>query len=249
MVATRSNGKLEHARFNELPRFLRAGDLVVVNTSAQIPAAVAATRPDGTALELRLSTPMPDGRWLAELRLGAERFTGGEDGERLALPDGAHAELVVRYADSRRLWVTELAPAEAARPLPRRARPADPLRLRLGAVAARRVPERLRARARQRRAAERRPPVHARADDAARREGRPRRADRAAHRRLLAGARRAARTPSGTACPSTTARARQRRARLGRPRRSRSERRSRARSKRLPRRTARSRPARVGRRS
>jgi S-adenosylmethionine:tRNA ribosyltransferase-isomerase len=108
MVATRSNGKLVHARFNELPRFLRAGDLVVVNTSSQIPAAVAATRPDGTALELRLSTPVPDGRWLAELRLGSERFTGGDAGERLALPNGAHALLVSRYADSRRLWVTEL---------------------------------------------------------------------------------------------------------------------------------------------
>jgi S-adenosylmethionine:tRNA ribosyltransferase-isomerase len=108
MVATRSNGKLEHARFNELPRFLRAGDLVVINTSAQIPAAVAATRPDGTALELRLSTPMPDGRWLAELRLGPDRFSGGDEGEWLSLPGGAHAEVVVRWADSRRLWVTEL---------------------------------------------------------------------------------------------------------------------------------------------
>ena len=90
MVATRTNGKLVHARFNELPRFLRAGDLVVVNNSAQIPAAVAATRPDGTALELRLSTPMPDGRWLVELRLGAERFSGGERG-RAACAAGGRA--------------------------------------------------------------------------------------------------------------------------------------------------------------
>jgi S-adenosylmethionine:tRNA ribosyltransferase-isomerase len=108
MVATRSTGRLEHARFGELPRFLRAGDLLVINTSAQIPAAIPAKHPDGTALELRLSTPMPDGRWLAELRLGAERFTGGEEGERLSLPAGAHAVLAARYADSRRLWVTEL---------------------------------------------------------------------------------------------------------------------------------------------
>ena len=108
LVAERASGRLTHARFRELHRFLRPGDLVVVNTSAQIPAAVAATRPDGTALELRLSTPMPDGRWLAELRLGSERFRGGEQGERLELPGGAHADLVVRWADSRRLWVTKL---------------------------------------------------------------------------------------------------------------------------------------------
>jgi S-adenosylmethionine:tRNA ribosyltransferase-isomerase len=108
MVATRSNGRLDHARFHELPRFLRAGDLVVVNTSAQIPAALSATRPDGTALELRLSTPMPDGRWVVELRLGAGRFAGGDEGERLRLPGGACAVLLSRYADSRRLWVARL---------------------------------------------------------------------------------------------------------------------------------------------
>jgi len=97
-----------HTRFDALGDHLCPGDLVVVNTSAQISAALSAVRPDGTALELRLSTPMPDGRWLAELRLGSERFAGGEEGERLALPGGAHAVLVVHYADSRRLWVTEL---------------------------------------------------------------------------------------------------------------------------------------------
>jgi S-adenosylmethionine:tRNA ribosyltransferase-isomerase len=108
MVATRSDGKLVHARFNELPRFLRAGDLLVINTSAQIPAALPASRPDGTALELRLSTPLPDGRRLAELRLGPDRFTGGEEGERLSLPNGARAELLERFGDGKRLWLTQL---------------------------------------------------------------------------------------------------------------------------------------------
>jgi S-adenosylmethionine:tRNA ribosyltransferase-isomerase len=108
MVATRSDGRLTHARFNELHRFLAAGDLLVVNVSAPIPAALPASRPDGTALELRLSTPLPDGRWLVELRLGPAPFAGANEGERLALPDGAHAELLNRYADGRRLWLSEL---------------------------------------------------------------------------------------------------------------------------------------------
>jgi S-adenosylmethionine:tRNA ribosyltransferase-isomerase len=108
MVATRSTGRLVHARFNGLHRFLAAGDLLVLNVSAQIPAALPATRPDGTALELRLSTPMPDGRWLVELRLGAESFAGAVERERLVLPGGAQAELVSRYAHGRRLWLTEL---------------------------------------------------------------------------------------------------------------------------------------------
>ena len=60
-------------------------------------------------------------------------------------------------------------PAAAARGLPGGARAADPVRLRAAALAARRVPERLRGRARQRRDGERRPAVHDRADHRARR--------------------------------------------------------------------------------
>jgi S-adenosylmethionine:tRNA ribosyltransferase-isomerase len=108
MVATRSDGRLTHARFRELPRYLAAGDLVVINVSAPIPAALAAQRSDGTALELRLSTPMPDGHWLVELRLGPAPFDGGREGERLALPDGGGVTLLGRYARGRRLWLAAL---------------------------------------------------------------------------------------------------------------------------------------------
>jgi S-adenosylmethionine:tRNA ribosyltransferase-isomerase len=124
MVATRSDGKLVHARFRDLPRFLAAGDLLVVNVSAPIPAALPALRPDGTALELRLSTPMPDGRWLVELRLGPAPFGGGVEGERLALPYGAHADLLGHYAHGRRLWLADLElPTELDRYLAAHGRP------------------------------------------------------------------------------------------------------------------------------
>ena len=109
LVATRSDGRLVHARFRDLPRFLSAGDLLVVNVSAPIPAALPARRSDGTMLELRLSTPMPDGRWLVELRLGPEPFRDASEGERLALPDGGHVTLLGRYARGRRLWIAVLA--------------------------------------------------------------------------------------------------------------------------------------------
>ena len=100
-------------------------------SSAQIPAALPATRPDGTALELRLSTPMPDGRWLAELRLGPAPFTGGERG-RAPRAAGRRARRARQPLRRRPAAVAHrAAPAAAARPLPRRARPADPLRLRV----------------------------------------------------------------------------------------------------------------------
>jgi S-adenosylmethionine:tRNA ribosyltransferase-isomerase len=108
MVATRSDGRLVDTRFRELPRFLRAGDLLVVNVSATVPAALTATRADGTELELRLATPTPGGRWLVELRLDREPFAGGEAGEQIVLPGGAGATLLARHGPGRRLWVADL---------------------------------------------------------------------------------------------------------------------------------------------
>jgi len=108
MVARRSDGRLVHARFRDLPGFLDAGDLLVVNVSGTIPAALRARRSDGTELGLHVSTRTSDGRWLVELRSGTTPFAGGGPGEELALPAGGVVRLLARYAGSRRLWVAEL---------------------------------------------------------------------------------------------------------------------------------------------
>ena len=111
LVTDRATGTIVHSRFSELPRFLAAGDLVVVNTSATLPAAVAAVRADGTELELRLSTPArgrdPDRFWIVELRSGDEPFGGVDAGERLVLPGRAAAEILAPYAGPR-LWLARL---------------------------------------------------------------------------------------------------------------------------------------------
>ncbi len=59
LVSSRGKGSIAHGRFHELPRFLAPGDLLVVNTSATLPAAVPAMRADGSELELRFSTSAP----------------------------------------------------------------------------------------------------------------------------------------------------------------------------------------------
>ena len=55
LVATRHDGRLVHATFRDLPSFLKPGDLLVVNTSATLPAALPARSADGAELGLHLS--------------------------------------------------------------------------------------------------------------------------------------------------------------------------------------------------
>jgi S-adenosylmethionine:tRNA ribosyltransferase-isomerase len=101
---------LTHARARDLPEHLRAGDVLVVNTSATIPAALPARRADGGELRLHLSTPAADdaGAWVVELREGDAPFRGGRAGEALDLPGDARATLRARYLAGRRLWMADL---------------------------------------------------------------------------------------------------------------------------------------------
>jgi S-adenosylmethionine:tRNA ribosyltransferase-isomerase len=126
LVARRDDLALVHDSFRGLPDHLRAGDLLVVNTSATLPAALTATRADGTAVDLHLSTPAPGPgsppaglhratpaharrlRWVVELRRAGARFRSAGGGERLALPAGGSAELLASYLSPGRLWVAAL---------------------------------------------------------------------------------------------------------------------------------------------
>jgi S-adenosylmethionine:tRNA ribosyltransferase-isomerase len=111
LVSSRRAGTIVHARFRELPRFLSPGDLLVVNTSATLPAAVPATRADGVELELRFSTPAAgrdrDSYWIVELRHGDEPFGAIDVGEELVLPAAATARILAPYAGMR-LWLAHL---------------------------------------------------------------------------------------------------------------------------------------------
>jgi S-adenosylmethionine:tRNA ribosyltransferase-isomerase len=106
-----SNGAtdVEHATFRDLPRMLRAGDALVVNTSATIPAAIDATLPNGAPLRIHFSTEMPGGLWLVEARepFGntTSPFFGDLTGVDVTLAGGGHLHLFERFADSQRLWL------------------------------------------------------------------------------------------------------------------------------------------------
>jgi S-adenosylmethionine:tRNA ribosyltransferase-isomerase len=108
-----------HARFSDLARYLTPGDLLVVNTSGTLAAAVDARRADGRPVTVHFSTPLDDGCWVAELRHGDEqrgRITDAEPAETIALPGGAELTLLYRYPDpaAERLWVTSATGQEMA---------------------------------------------------------------------------------------------------------------------------------------
>jgi S-adenosylmethionine:tRNA ribosyltransferase-isomerase len=121
LVAERGSGALEHGRFRDLPRHLRAGDLLVVNVSATLPAAVRGTLDGRERVELRFATAAPDlelhgSWWIVELRSpdGARPYRGASAGQRVELPGDTDVELVAPYAGGTRLW---LARVKGPRPL------------------------------------------------------------------------------------------------------------------------------------
>lgn len=102
-------GALRHTRFSDLADELEPGDLVVVNTSGTLPAAVTGTRGDGRAVAIHFATALDDGDWVVEVRAAPDRATGpvgdARPGERIALPDGVRLTLRAPHpAGQHRLW-------------------------------------------------------------------------------------------------------------------------------------------------
>ena len=106
LMVAREGAPLAHTGFRDLPNRLEPGDLLVVNASATIPAALPGVLEDGSAVDLHLSTPEPghEERWVVELRREGRRFKGRQ-GEWIALPAGGRAQLLAPYLSAGRLWI------------------------------------------------------------------------------------------------------------------------------------------------
>ncbi|MDQ3925541.1 MAG: S-adenosylmethionine:tRNA ribosyltransferase-isomerase [Actinomycetota bacterium] len=116
MVSYRSDNRMIHSRFRDLGDFLEPGDVLVINTSGTMNAALEAEREDGTALELHLSTRLPADLWIVEVRRPAgtttEPFRHVKRSEALRLPEGAAATVHAPYprdvGEGSRLWISTL---------------------------------------------------------------------------------------------------------------------------------------------
>jgi S-adenosylmethionine:tRNA ribosyltransferase-isomerase len=113
LVASKSDGSILHSHFSELPRFLNEGDLVVVNTSGTLAAELSGTGPDGSAMQVHLSTQLPAGLWTLEVRKDGRAVLDAEPGTSIRLPGGGHAALLSAYSPGPggvgvRLWISRL---------------------------------------------------------------------------------------------------------------------------------------------
>jgi S-adenosylmethionine:tRNA ribosyltransferase-isomerase len=105
---------VRHERFTDFARFLQAGDLLVVNTSATLPAAVRGRRADGRSVAVHFSTALGAQAWLVEVRPPGRATGPLQDvraGEVIELPDGVRLRLLAPYpagAVTPRLWFGSL---------------------------------------------------------------------------------------------------------------------------------------------
>jgi S-adenosylmethionine:tRNA ribosyltransferase-isomerase len=118
LVSRIDRDSIVHSRFSELPRWLSPGDLLVVNISGTLNAALSAMTADGGRFEMHLSTRLPGDFWVVEVRrpgpVASLPYREARAGTLFELEDGARLTLLSPYplvgtldAPSR-LWLAAL---------------------------------------------------------------------------------------------------------------------------------------------
>lgn len=115
LVIHRDSGQIEHRRFYEIVDYLRAGDVVVLNISRTVPAALPGVTSDGQEIELRLSAHYSTSNgagstWQAVFKPDSAVI---QPGLRLSFGDGALTALVKRKReDIPQLWEVQFDPTD-----------------------------------------------------------------------------------------------------------------------------------------
>ena len=121
LVSRVESGSIHHSQFSDLPCWLSPGDLLVVNTSGTLNAALRATR-DAEAFEVHLSTRLPGHFWVVEVRrpgpLASLPYLHANAGATFELEGGGRITLLAPYPLANalntvsRLWMAALELAE-----------------------------------------------------------------------------------------------------------------------------------------
>lgn len=126
LVSRIDTDSIAHSQFSELPRWLSAGDLLLVNTSGTLKAALAARTNDGHPFELHLSTRLPGNFWVVEVRrpgpVASLPSSDTHAGAAFELEGNGRVTLLAPYplagslAAQSRLWIAALQLAEPVLP-------------------------------------------------------------------------------------------------------------------------------------
>jgi S-adenosylmethionine:tRNA ribosyltransferase-isomerase len=108
--------RIEHRTFRDIADELTSGDLLVINTSTTLPAALDGRLDPGIVVPVHVSGELPDGSWAVEVRRvdgsGPDRDRRRND--RIELPDAVTLELLEPYPDRTalpsRLWRANVVP-------------------------------------------------------------------------------------------------------------------------------------------
>lgn len=101
MISDKQTHQITHTHFNKLDQYLKAGDVLVINTSGTLKAALNATGVDGTQIRIHFSTRINDQQWVVELRQvnnqANQRYFDGQIGDLFKLPNGGTLRLIRPY--------------------------------------------------------------------------------------------------------------------------------------------------------
>lgn len=134
LVVDRSTREISHARFSDLPQFLRAGDVLFRNNAAVLPARLHAQRAGGGAAECLLLRPEPSrtgDTWWCLLKPGKKlpvgaSFRRGEDFTGTVLAKDAEGTALVVFTTSGAESISDVANRVGEVPLPPYIARADP---------------------------------------------------------------------------------------------------------------------------
>jgi S-adenosylmethionine:tRNA ribosyltransferase-isomerase len=118
LVSHADTDAIAHAHFSDLPRWLSPGDLLVVNTSGTLNAALDARTADGERFAVHVSTRLPQNLWVVEVRrpgpVASLPYRHAHAGTKFELEGGGRVTLLAPYplagsldAPSR-LWMAAL---------------------------------------------------------------------------------------------------------------------------------------------
>jgi S-adenosylmethionine:tRNA ribosyltransferase-isomerase len=118
LVSNVDSDSITHGRFADLPRWLSPGDLLVVNTSGTLKAALTARTRTGHRFALHLSTQLPGSFWVVEVRrpgpIASLPFRDALAGTVFELEAGGVVTVLAPYPLGRalnapsRLWIAAL---------------------------------------------------------------------------------------------------------------------------------------------